>query len=150
MRGLDELKQKTLQGADPIMNIAAEPRASDRCLGALRDGHLYVLGLKSGGDEAAYNKLIHRDGADVVWPLFSSWATAKTFIRACGIEDTEQFIIVPADQFLAGYDCATMRAFINPRTAHERELWPEEARAVQDAIQLRAADQRGARAILEA
>ena len=138
MHDLDDLKKASLAAPDVIVAVAAEPRGSTRCVAALRRAQLYVVGLKSGGDEAAYQRLVHRDGPDVVWPLFSSWATASTFIDSCGVEDQEQFIIVPADEFLVRYDPAITRAFLNPKTPYERELWPEEARAVQEELQLRA------------
>jgi hypothetical protein len=64
-------------------------------------------------------------------------ATARAFILACGVTDTGQFLIVPADQFLLGYDLAKARLFLNPKTPHQREVWPEEATALQEAIKSR-------------
>lgn len=63
-------------------------------------------------------------------------ATAREFIERCGVENPDQFLIVPADQFLLGHDPATTRVFLNP--SHERELWPEEAIAIRENLQMRA------------
>jgi hypothetical protein len=109
--------------------VAAEARGSAHFLEALQQSQLYVLALKNGGNESDYAKLVHSEEGVVVWPLFSSWASANTFIHACGVDDAEQFLIVPAGAFIMAGDVSKARLFLNPKTQYQRQLWPEEAQA---------------------
>jgi hypothetical protein len=71
MRHLDDSRRASPVSVDVVVAMATEPRGSSRCLEVLRHAQLFVIDLRAGGDEVAYQRLVHRDCADIVWPLFS-------------------------------------------------------------------------------